>query len=107
MTATALLDTLEDAGLELVLSGGRLRYRPQTAATPALVARMRAQRTALLALPWCRACGRRLRLPETAATGVCLACMDTEAFTTAAQALKARHYGTAGEQLELRDEVMG
>lgn len=51
MTATALLDTLEDAGLELVLSGGRLRYRPQTAATPALVARMRAQRTALLALP--------------------------------------------------------
>ncbi|MBX6721697.1 MAG: hypothetical protein IRY92_00455 [Dactylosporangium sp.] len=85
-----LLAAIDRAGVELAVRDGRLRYRPKARVTPDLLAGLRAHRAALLALPWCGACGQRLRLPETAAEGLCLRCMDAEAFTRAIAAAAAR-----------------
>jgi hypothetical protein len=50
MSARALLAELRSRGVELVMDGSRLRYRPINAITPELRDRLRANKPALLKL---------------------------------------------------------
>lgn len=50
MSARALLAELRDRGVELVVAGDRMRYRPTNLVTPDLLDRLRANKPTLLKL---------------------------------------------------------
>ena len=50
MTATELLDSLRQRGIELATAGDRLRYRPASAVTPELADAMKRHKAELLKL---------------------------------------------------------